>query len=228
LFAVFIVFLQFWYVSIIIPSPLSYTVLGFFPALAIWLFERLIFLNRIRGFHVQIKMDDQVEWRSLGLFTSAKFQKFIPVCVVLLFSFPGFGCLRNLLMQRSIVVNGVNYSVAKDAYEKLKSQLAKDEVVIITQYSSVLSRSAVVLDGPPWKMITYNYWQDNLDNVEAICQVKSKYLVLMQIRDPVPPKIPGFQLINDAFNRTPVKLFGRLIRSTTPGYGYAAVITHGC
>ena len=212
------------YVSVIIPSPLSYNVLAFFPAIAIWLFERLTLLNRIQAFQLNLKTDDQVEWRSVGLFSSATFQKYIPLFVVLLFSFPGFGCLRNLLMQRSIIANGVSFNIAKDAYQKLKSQLAKDEVVIITQYSSVLSRSAVVLDGPPWKMITHNYWQDNLDNVEAICQIKSKYLILMQIRDPLPPKVPGFQLINDAFNRTPVIMFGRLIRATTPGYGYAVYL----
>ena len=121
-------------------------------------------------------------------------------------------------------IHSSSYNMAKEAYRKLKAQLAKDESVIITRYSGSQSRSAVVFDGPPWKMITYNYWEESLDKVEAICRSSAKYLVFLQSRDPFPPKIPGFYLIDDAFNRTPVKVFGRLIRATTPGYGYAVYL----
>lgn len=218
-----IIFPQFWYVAIF-ASALNYNVLALFPAMAIWLFENLSFLNRIQAFEMKIKVDHLAEWRSVGLFTSVTFQKLVPVFVVLLFSFPGIGCFRASLMQRSILANGVGYTTAKEAYRKLKAQLANDEAVIITRYSGSQSRSAVVFDGPPWKMITYNYWEESLDKVEAICRSKAKYLIFMQTRDPLPPQIPGFHLIDDAFNRTPVKMFGRLIRATTPGYGYAVYL----
>jgi hypothetical protein len=221
--AVLIIFLRFWYVSIV-ASGLNYNVLAFFPAMVIWLFKRLTVLNRIQSFQLKVQMSDQPEWRSNVLFTSVTFQKFIPFFVVLLFSLPGLGYFRSALMQRSIIKNGVSYTVARDAYQKLKSQLTEDEVVMITRYSGLQSRSAVVLDGPPWKMVTLNYWYENLDMLEAICRIKAKYLIFMQSRELIPPEIQGFQLIDDGFNRTPVKLFGKMIRLTTPGYGYAVYL----
>jgi hypothetical protein len=218
-----IIFPQFWY-NFFFASALNYNILCLYPAMAIWLFDRFAFLSRIQVFQINIKQDDLDEWKTIGLFKSVFFKKFIPILIVIVISLPGTGYLRNSLMQWTILSNGVSYEKAKKHYQILKSQLADDEVVIITRYSGSQSRSAVVFDEPPWKMITDNYWDESLDKIEDICRIKAKFLLIMQGRDPFPPKIPGFHLIEDAFNRRPVKFLGKLIRVTTPGYGYAAYL----
>jgi hypothetical protein len=51
--------------------------------------------------------------------------------------------------------------------------------------------------------------------------ITGKYFFWPQFATIAPPEIPGFRLIENTFNTTPVKILGIPISNHTPGHGYA-------
>jgi hypothetical protein len=114
--------------------------------------------------------------------------------------------------------SGGPYNQAYERVQEIKATLGPEEYIFIP--NAALGRSAVIYDGPPWKM-------KHLGSLGSIPRLKDqlglegKYFFWPQFATIAPPEIPGFRLIENTFNTTPVKILGIQISDHTPGHGYA-------
>jgi hypothetical protein len=121
-------------------------------------------------------------------------------------------------MQPEIHAKGVSYDTAYNKYQDLKGQLTSNEYILIDEISHANSKSAVIFDTPPWKTVAYN---GDIDALERRLSIKIKFFFDLQERSKNPEDKNGFRLIETEFNSTPSIWNGLMIRSVTPGYGYA-------
>ena len=192
--------------------PLNYSLICFFPAVAVWLLEQMRGVVAFRNVRLAGPAELRIpDWIS---------RSFVPLVLLFAVSWPGLGFARTSLMQDAILKNGVSYAEALARFEELKSQLGQEEVILIDLYTN--PRSAVVFDGPPWKSIAYEGSLDGpLEKIEEKLNFRGKYIFYLQAGNEKSPERAGFKLIETNFNFKPVEIFGKTIRSTTPGYGYA-------
>ena len=123
-------------------------------------------------------------------------------------------------MQTAILARGVSYNTALARFQSLKGGLRGNEKIFIETWTN--PQSAVVFDGPPWSAMTYEKIMDGpLDDFEKKLGVKAKYYFYLQRNREPAPEIEGFRLIESNFNSTYVRVFGKWLRGSTPGYGYA-------
>ena len=178
----------------------NYCFLGFFPAIVVWSLQ-------------SIKKMSPSGWN----FSRAALLLILLVATAL----PGLGYFRSSLFQNAILERGVSFKLAVERINQLKEKLEPNEIILIDGYRN--ARSAVVLDGPPWKMRS-NYGEDmDWQYVDQKLGQRVKFFVSLQFSDPTPkpPDDSNFQLIENTFNKEPVSVSGFKIKKSTPGYSYA-------
>ncbi len=181
-------------------SHINYTFLCFFPSVLAW------FLGQYETI---------TKWLPFPEPTAKRV--FLAGIAAVLF-LPSLGIMRNTLMLPSMAESGVPYNQAYKRVLELKETLGPEEYIFIP--NAALGRSAVIYDGPPWKM-------KHLGSLGSIPRLKDqlgiegKYFFWPQFATIAPPEIPGFRIIENTFNTTPVKILGIQISDHTPGHGYA-------
>ena len=197
--------------------PLNYSLICFFPFVSAWL---IMLYDKAFG-NKKSSVFNTLEITEASLPRTKSLLRVVFVAFLLFaVSYPGLGFARTVAMQPAIMKHGISYSTTLERYQKLKSGLEEDEFVLIDLYSN--PQSAVVFDGPPWKMRTYEGFLDGpLEKIEEKLNFRGKYIFYLQAGGERPPERAGFKLIETNFNSNPVEIFGKTIRSTTPGYGYA-------
>jgi hypothetical protein len=177
----------------------NYCFLAFFPSVAIWIIAN---------------MPTMAFWpiRNVNLLNRI-------AAVVLFFtlSLPALGFFRTGLFQNSILEKGVSFLTARSEINEFRNRLKGNEVIMIHSYNN--ARSPVVFDGPQWKFRSQPFF--GFLNVEKQLGYTAKYYLVLQNANDSPPKCDGFSLIYERFATAPVLLFGRAIKKTTPGYGFA-------
>lgn len=177
----------------------NYCFLGFFPSAVVWSMQSIKNISSL-GYN-------------LSRYTMI-------LILIIATALPALGYFRSCLFQSAIIKRGVSFQSALQRINQLKETLDPHEVILIDGYRN--ARSAVVLDGLPWKMRS-NYVGENLEDVDKKLGDNVKYFVSLQFSDPIPkpPQQGTFQLIEDMFNKTPISIGGFVIKKSTPGYSYA-------
>lgn len=210
---------QLWFFVVYWPE-INYSLLGLFPGIFLWILRQIALLNGVGGFSFNLTERNRKIDYSFELSQSNLIGVVVLVYSIIVFA-PGLGYLRSSLLQRSVLTGGVTFEMARDRYQELKKTLADDEYILINEYSSPNGRSAVVMDGPPWK--TRSSVLGN-DQNETFTKLRAKYYFVLQdqLSDiNIPVKTNGYRLIEKRFTPTPVVLFGLRISSVIPGYAYA-------
>lgn len=177
----------------------NYCFLGFFPSAVVW--------------SIQSIKNISSHGCSLSKYTMISI-------LIIATALPAVGFFRSCLFQIAIIERGVSFKSALARINQLKETLKPDEVILIDGYRN--ARSAVVLDGVPWKMRS-NFVDDDFEDVDKKLGENVKYFVTLQFSDPIPkpPQQGTFQLIENTFNKTPISIGGFVIKKSTPGYSYA-------
>lgn len=184
-------------------SPINYTFLCLFPALAAW--------------SIKFVGDN---YRRPHSFFFRKNKNALCFASILLFGLPALGYARLVALQPAVLTQGISYATALARLKALKASLQDGEVVLIDLYSN--ARSAVIFDGPPWRFRAFEEFLDgNLESLEREHGVFARYRLYLQEGDKPLPTIKGFEPLEVNFNSIPVEYFGAEISKTTPGYGYA-------
>jgi hypothetical protein len=181
-------------------SHINYSFLCFFPAVLAWLLSQHEKITKTFPFHESM----------------AKRLYFSALAVALFL--PSLGIVRNTLLLPRMVESGVPYSQTFERVKDLKATLEPGEYIFIP--NEALGRSAVVYDGPPWKMKHLSSL-GGIPHLKENLGITGKYFFWPQFATVAPPEIPGFRLIENTFNTTPVKVLGIQISNHTPGHGYA-------
>lgn len=209
---------QIWFIGFVW-SPTNYSLLALFPILAIWItsnldqFKKLVLNFSQKKYFMQFKLIK-------NNFSNKNLNYILPILYFFCLFFPALGYSKNCLMQTSIINYGITYEHALKKMNLLKYNLVNNEKILIDAYSN--PQSAVIFDSPPWKTITYEGFMDGpLEKIEEKLNFRGKYIFYLQAGGEKPPERAGFKLIETNFNSKPVEFFGKTIRSTTPGYGYA-------
>jgi len=208
-------------------SAMNYTLLGLFPIATIFTFEEAGSLIRLPStLRARIEVSSVSPKISELVISPVAVRRLMMAALLISCSIPGIGHLRNSIVQPSVIRHGISFQKARQKYEEIKGELAPDEYVLINAWTGPTGRSAVVFDGPPWKMKTFNLdhqhdWLARLQKIEAELQFKGAYFLYLQDRADNFPNINGFQLVSIYSDNQPATLFGMVVRSGTPGYGYA-------
>lgn len=208
---------QIWFSGFARPT-LNYTFLVFFPAVSVWIFSQFSLLKDVTGIHFSVA--GQSPWDVNIRLPKWFGTRVVPLALLVMVSLPAEGYLRTALMQTAILARGVSYKTALARFQSLKGGLRGNEKIFIETWTN--PQSAVVFDGPPWSAMTYEKIMDGpLDDFEKKLGVKAKYYFYLQRNREPAPEIEGFRLIESNFNSTYVRVFGKWLRGSTPGYGYA-------
>lgn len=208
-------------------SAMNYTLLGLFPLATVFTFEKAGTLVRFPStLRAQIEVLSVSPKISELVISPVAVRRWVMIALLVSCSIPGIGHLRNSILQPSVIRHGISFQKARQKYEEIKGELGPDEYVLINAWTGPTGRSAVVFDGPPWKMKTFNLdhnhdWLARLQKAEAEMQFKGAYFLYLQDRADTFPNIDGFQLVSFNSDNQPATLFGQVVRSVTPGFGYA-------
>lgn len=132
---------------------------------------------------------------------------------------PSLRVVHLFLLALSMTGGSVSLEAAKLKWSALKASLTSKEMICIDSHN--VERSAVVLDGPPWRARAISPLPEfmHLGRAEQLGEVWSYYVVLQESVDP--PQRAGFELIETTFNDRPVVFLGFVLSEFTPGYGLA-------
>jgi len=223
----YLLFSQVWYMAFNV-SAMHYTLVALFPFILILAIEGLSSLCDIRSINLDIQKTSE-EPQALLRISQPAIRRLTISILLFACSVPGLGFLKSSIIQSSIAGNGTTYLQARQRYLQLKQELASDEVVLINAWTGPAGRSAVIFDAPPWKMRTYNLdhnidWLSQLKLTESQMRFKGRFFFFAQDGSRTAPFIEGFRLVENRLNNKPVLLFGRMIRATTPDFGYAIYV----
>ncbi|NDD65491.1 MAG: hypothetical protein EBZ36_16180, partial [Acidobacteria bacterium] len=210
---------QLWFLVVVWPE-IHYSLIGLYPAMILWSLRQISAVNGIRPFILSL-----VE-KSRGIEAELRLQPSQlrdGLVIMLAFStiLPGLGYLRTSLLQRTVLNAGVDYQSAYERFTQLKGELAGNEYILISEYTTNSGRSAVVLDGPPWRSRA-SVWGDDIN--ESFTNLRGRFFFTLQdsLADTnIPTRAHGYRLTENRLTTSPVSLLGFRLASVTPGYAYA-------
>ena len=224
----YFLFSQVWYMALNV-SAMHYTLVALFPFILILTIGSLGSICNITLINLEVQWTPEKPQVPLLKISQPTLRRLTISALLLSCSVPGLGFLKSSLVQSSITLNGTTYHQARQRYLQIKQELAADEVVLINAWTGPAGRSAVIFDKPPWKMRTFNHdhsvdWLPRLKVTESQMGFKGRFFFFAQDGSRTAPVIDGFRLVENKLNNQPVLIFGRIIRSTTPDFGYAIYV----
>lgn len=210
---------QLWYIVVTWPE-IHYSLIGLIPAMLIWSLRQLGQVEQIRPVVLEL-VEKSREIKFGVVLTPERMREGLLFLLAVAALLPGLGYLRNSLLQPTILREGVDYQRAVARFRQLKGELADDEYILISEYTSNNGRSAVVLDGPPWRSRA-SVWGDDINPTFSNLRGRFYFTLQDSLADTnIPERAHGYRLIENRLTTKPVKLFGFRLAAVTPGYAYA-------
>ncbi|MFN7623166.1 MAG: hypothetical protein ACK5RS_08455, partial [Acidobacteriota bacterium] len=210
---------QLWYIVVTWPE-IHYSLIGLIPAMLIWSLRQLGQVERIRPVVLEL-IEKSREIKFGIILTPERMREGLLFLLAVAALLPGLGYLRNSLLQPTILREGVDYQSAVARFRQLQGALADDEYSLISEYTSNNGRSAVVLDGPPWRSRA-SVWGEDINPTFSNLRGRFYFTLQDSLADTnIPARAHGYRLIENRLTTKPVKLFGFRLAAVTPGYAYA-------
>gem|GEM_PF-6899814 len=210
---------QLWFQIVTWPE-IHYSLIGLYPAMLFWSLRQIGAVDEMRP--VILSLVEKTRGIEIGIdLQPSRIKEWLLVCLALMAFLPGLGYLRTSLLQPTVLREGVDYQTAAERFTRLKGALAANEYILISEYTDNNGRSAVVMDGPPWRSRA-SVWGDDLN--ESFTNLRGRFYFTLQdsLADTnIPARAHGYRLIENRLTTKPVKLFGFRLAAVTPGYAYA-------
>jgi len=210
---------QLWFLVVVWPE-IHYSLIGLYPAMVFWSLRQIRPVNEIRP--VILSLVEKSRGIEVGLsLQPSRLRDGLLVLLAFSTLLPGLGYLRTSLLQTTVLKAGVDYQSAYERFTRLKGELAGNEYILINEYTNNSGRTAVVMDGPPWRSRA-SVWGGDVN--ESFTNLRGRFFFTLQdsLTDTnIPMRAHGYRLIESRLTTSPVSILGFRLASVTPGYAYA-------